>query len=518
MAFSPYTAQAAARRSGCRSPATRRSREQMLDRSAAGRMARVAPYLRRARLQPAHANHAAQRRGSARRVELVAAAGLERDVPLVHDGVDVTFGFGDSVQALDAQHRRPAVAVHAAARARRRAESTSAASRSTATRLYRRHVRCARHRARRRRPASSCGTPKVGRLPRAARASDRRPARRARQGHDRHDGHGRRRRARRPADRRASTPRPGAVAWRVAHDRAARRAGRRQLERHAGRASAAARPSGRPAATIPRLGPRVLRHRQHLRHRAAAEADRQAGRYQRRALHELDARRSIPTRASSSGTSSISRTTSGISTGRSSGRSCGLPVLTADAHASRSPPARSVSTKASTRETGRVRVLARRGPAEHRDGDRSGDRREDASTPAVDPGDGRVKLVCPHGAGAKNFLPAVVQRRATQIVIVPLNEACMDVFPMPGGGERRGAVVGRQLGHPAAARQRRQVRPACRRSTSRRAKRCGRRASARRKRPACSPPPAAWCSRPRSTAFVRAYDVGERRAALGDSG
>jgi alcohol dehydrogenase (cytochrome c) len=47
--------------------------------------------------------------------------------------------------------------------------------------------------------------------------------------------------------------------------------------------------------------------------------------------------------------------------------------------------------------------------------------------------DGSVQLVCPHGAGAKNFLPAayVAERR---IIFVPLNEACMDLFPVPGGG------------------------------------------------------------------------------------
>jgi alcohol dehydrogenase (cytochrome c) len=47
--------------------------------------------------------------------------------------------------------------------------------------------------------------------------------------------------------------------------------------------------------------------------------------------------------------------------------------------------------------------------------------------------DGTVQLVCPHGAGAKNFLPGayIASRR---VVVVPLNEACMDLFPVPGGG------------------------------------------------------------------------------------
>jgi alcohol dehydrogenase (cytochrome c) len=49
------------------------------------------------------------------------------------------------------------------------------------------------------------------------------------------------------------------------------------------------------------------------------------------------------------------------------------------------------------------------------------------------PGGGGVLLVCPHGAGAKNFLPASYDDRS-QVLVVPLNEACMDVFPVPGGG------------------------------------------------------------------------------------
>jgi len=49
------------------------------------------------------------------------------------------------------------------------------------------------------------------------------------------------------------------------------------------------------------------------------------------------------------------------------------------------------------------------------------------------PGEGRVALVCPHGAGAKNFLPGSFDQRSATLYI-PLNEACMDVFPVPGGG------------------------------------------------------------------------------------
>jgi alcohol dehydrogenase (cytochrome c) len=46
---------------------------------------------------------------------------------------------------------------------------------------------------------------------------------------------------------------------------------------------------------------------------------------------------------------------------------------------------------------------------------------------------GTVQLICPHGAGAKNFLPAAYIA-SRHVVVVPLNEACMDLFPVPGGG------------------------------------------------------------------------------------
>lgn len=60
---------------------------------------------------------------------------------------------------------------------------------------------------------------------------------------------------------------------------------------------------------------------------------------------------------------------------------------------------------------------------------RTGDKQVDRSRYP----DGTVQLVCPHGAGAKNFLPAsyIASRH---VVVVPLNEACMDLFPVPGGG------------------------------------------------------------------------------------
>ncbi len=52
---------------------------------------------------------------------------------------------------------------------------------------------------------------------------------------------------------------------------------------------------------------------------------------------------------------------------------------------------------------------------------------------ALYPGPGKIVMVCPHGAGAKNYLPAAYDERTTRL-FVPLNEACMDVYPVPGGG------------------------------------------------------------------------------------
>lgn len=51
------------------------------------------------------------------------------------------------------------------------------------------------------------------------------------------------------------------------------------------------------------------------------------------------------------------------------------------------------------------------------------------------PSDGAVKMVCPHGAGAKNYQPASYNASARRL-FVPLTEACMDVFPIPGGAGR----------------------------------------------------------------------------------
>ena len=66
------------------------------------------------------------------------------------------------------------------------------------------------------------------------------------------------------------------------------------------------------------------------------------------------------------------------------------------------------------------------------------------------PGDGTVKLVCPHGAGVKNYPPAAYSP-ASRIVFAPLTEACMDVFPIPGAAGRGGLSSGVNWGvrpHP----------------------------------------------------------------------
>ena len=64
--------------------------------------------------------------------------------------------------------------------------------------------------------------------------------------------------------------------------------------------------------------------------------------------------------------------------------------------------------------------------------------------PSLVPGDGQVKMVCPHAAGAKNWLPASYTP-VTKTLFVPIVEACMDLFPVPGGG-RGGLSTGVNLG------------------------------------------------------------------------
>lgn len=52
---------------------------------------------------------------------------------------------------------------------------------------------------------------------------------------------------------------------------------------------------------------------------------------------------------------------------------------------------------------------------------------------ALYPVDERIRMVCPHGAGAKNYPPASWDA-ANNLLYIPLNEACMDLYPVPGGG------------------------------------------------------------------------------------
>jgi alcohol dehydrogenase (cytochrome c) len=52
--------------------------------------------------------------------------------------------------------------------------------------------------------------------------------------------------------------------------------------------------------------------------------------------------------------------------------------------------------------------------------------------PKTLPGDGETKLVCPHAGGAKNWTPASYNP-GTQILYVPLVEACMDMIPVKTG-------------------------------------------------------------------------------------
>ena len=61
----------------------------------------------------------------------------------------------------------------------------------------------------------------------------------------------------------------------------------------------------------------------------------------------------------------------------------------------------------------------------------TGEKHVDAS---LYPGDGKVKMTCPHAVGAKSYLPAAWNAQQ-HLLIMPLNETCMDVFPVPGGGK-----------------------------------------------------------------------------------
>lgn len=60
--------------------------------------------------------------------------------------------------------------------------------------------------------------------------------------------------------------------------------------------------------------------------------------------------------------------------------------------------------------------------------------------PALVPGDGQTKLVCPHAGGAKVWLPSSYDQ-ASKLLYVPLNESCMDLTPV-AAGERGGLSTG----------------------------------------------------------------------------
>jgi alcohol dehydrogenase (cytochrome c) len=53
--------------------------------------------------------------------------------------------------------------------------------------------------------------------------------------------------------------------------------------------------------------------------------------------------------------------------------------------------------------------------------------------PAIIPGDGETKTVCPHAGGAKSWIPASYNA-ATKMLYVPLVESCMDLIPVGPGG------------------------------------------------------------------------------------
>ena len=313
MAFSPYVAKPAVDKPdpfARYTPVT----EALLSESAGRRLARVAAHVRRARLQPAHADHAAQRRRSC------ASRGRgrcrrARTSPCRSSTTAslFTFAFGDKLQALDARtgdllwQYSHSLAQGAAPNHKRgialygdNVYMGTSDAHVIARQREDRQARLGHEIARLHAPRE-----RVGGTVDRSRSRD-----------DRHDGHRRRRRARRPADRR---PRRGHRRRRVAraHDRAARHAGRRQLERRAGREAQR------------RVG---LEHRQ-LRSRARAsrtsapatpttrarccpQSTRRASRTPRST--PIRRSRSIPTAASSSGRSSTFRTISGISTRRSS--------------------------------------------------------------------------------------------------------------------------------------------------------------------------------------------------------
>ena len=52
--------------------------------------------------------------------------------------------------------------------------------------------------------------------------------------------------------------------------------------------------------------------------------------------------------------------------------------------------------------------------------------------PALLPGDGETKMVCPHVSGGRGWMPTSYDTRS-KVVYVPIVEACMDLVPVPDG-------------------------------------------------------------------------------------
>ncbi len=216
-----------------------------------------------------------------------------------------------------------------------------------------------------------------------ARGRGRRCARRAQgQGHGGHDRHRRRRQAGRSADRRPRCRhRPHRLARQ--HHRAAGRAGRRQLERDARSTSARGASVWTTGSYDPTTGLAFFGTGNTYDTGPLLPPSDQAGRDQRRALHQLDARHRSRHREAASGTSSIIRTISGISTGRSSGQivrtcRCGGQMRSAGRHGGQD---RHLRRRRRSDRT--FRVLDRPRPAEHRHRDRSRRRGRRRSTPAA---------------------------------------------------------------------------------------------------------------------------------------
>ena len=125
-------------------------------------------------------------------------------------------------------------------------------------------------------------------------------------------------------------------------------------------------------------------------------------------------------------------------------------------------------------------------------------------------------MVCPHAAGAKNWLPASYNRghaepsscrssrrawicsRCRAAARGGLSSGVnWGIRPRPDSDGNYGRLQAIDLGTREDG--------------------VDRRASARRRRRACSPRPAASCSRARSTAYLRAYDAADGTGALGDA-